>query len=314
MIVLDFQGNIKGFKNVTMDKFIKKKYSNSILAKRQKIIALWNYNSFYLGDALKDLAEEEPSQSLAYRKSYERDSIEGYLRTPSVKEENNNKILKKYLTKEFHDRLIERYKQSQSIEIVMNTTSIAREVLGKETYVKMRAEFYQAMNNGIDVNGIGNALSYYSGRFLAEYIRTHKSKHPKKDKLSLCKYCSRKFYPKSIIPQLRFYYPKSIETTKMNFCQSCLKSAFLGIYKEPKTKEQMIEDLQNIINKLGYIPNQNYFLNRKFVKEMLVQEFEEIVPYLIEILPYYLEKEGRVLMSHHPQWVEKNTYENVFGS
>jgi hypothetical protein len=294
--------------NVYLKKVIKKyqikDYSSPILEMRQKTIISWLSNSIYdfdgvaLQSCLRDIYSENEDVYNDLKKNNSQVSIlssdeecflthtDYYQRSTQKRKEKDNKdkrILRKYISSDFEDRLFDFFMETRSIANVQEKIfKITRNILGENICSKMYEEFEENRKKRKS-NSYGVALTHYVINILVKKIKMIEKK---KDILKQCKYCSRSFYPTMIDSSLKQFYPAYMKIEDICFCQGCLKSAFLGIYKSEKEKKQLKEDIQRLITSLGFIPLQNYFGNTFFSKSIPKEKFDDVIIALIEILPY----------------------------
>lgn len=190
------------------------------------------------------------------------------------------------------------------------TKEISIEILGKKNYEKMKKDFHTAWKNGKNVNGVGNALSDFFNR---EADRIRKKLKDKYSKPKECHYCGKKFYPTMIETELLKYYQIESSVEEVDFCSACLKSAFWGLYKGNKTRKEMLIELRNLIELLGYIPNYKYFRDVKFIKGLPRNKFNNLIVALIRIAPFS-EKERAFNFPEEYLKRRRITYKNKFGS
>ena len=296
------------------------KIKHSILKHRHDTIINWLSNLSYNNlDGIKqdllvlekdiDSNFEEEAQR---KKSFLEHEYEFFDRE---KIKNNERIIKKYINeKEFLDELLDLKKNnSYTISQLANNlpykiSIILKKMIGKEKYFRMKDEFFKNWEKG-KTHGMGNAISHYIQELLQKNQPKQKVKISRKSKL--CLYCKRKFYPfiLAIDDSFNRYFPKDLNTLDIAFCSPCLKSAFLGEYKEEKCEKQMLKELKSLYNLLGYIPPSNLFNNAGFTRSLSVKDFNKVIPILIGLLPYSYDE-------HHylSEQFKKNSYKAKFGS
>lgn len=150
-----------------------------------------------------------------------------------------------------------------------------------------------------------NALDWYAEALL--YKKGIIQKYLKKFKLKKCLNCGKKFTPLIIDSRaIKAFIPKK-NCNEVNFCGQCLAKAFYGIkLYQPgsrgwiqktklkiKPKKEMLKDLQDFVNALGFIPPRDYVNNKRF-REGIKERFNELISILVKIEPpkIYREKFG----------------------
>jgi len=324
-ITLNYDGDIVEVKNFTMEKFTKREYDDPILEERQKTIASWLYNILYLkDDDLRDIlsTKEEvkkdfnkhKTSSDDFLKKEERRLLEQYGKSKGKEDKIDS--LKEFLPEDFEGKVIKEFEKRRNLESMLRGSwRFVRKVVGSEKYKEIKNELSFP---------IGNLSSHYVGNIIANYLSENEIEGDGDNEIKKCEYCGRFFYPSLISSYLRKYIPEEINIGDIQFCQSCLKSALLGRYKRKKDKEEMIRDLENLVEKLGFIPDQNYFLNSNFTRNLSPELFNKAIPALIEILPYRTNDKMLKFFSvssvpldgknEIKEQFEKNTYSNIFGS
>lgn len=314
-----------------------KKLSKGVLKYRQDIICSWLFNEknvgLYGGDQdieykeevidsrfqewLRNKTEKEAYFKDIARKEVGRSYHEYYSVTPA---ENKKKIwteIEKYWTPECDEEFVRVAKKRGTVRLSVNyCTLVLRRIIGKENYSKLLEEHMENYERKQVRGGVSNRLP----EFIEERIRKHVPKEviTEFEGSKYCCYCKKKFYP--IQSKYEFtpagnllfidHYPEEMRWDEIEFCLSCQKSAFLGIYKTPKSKEEMIKELKMLADILDYLPSINYCRSIKFTRSLTKDEFNKIMPILIEILPYSVEGYGYVA---NP-WIYSNCYKGMFGS
>jgi uncharacterized protein with PIN domain len=124
-----------------------------------------------------------------------------------------------------------------------------------------------------------NAVNYYAQALLFKmgYVKIYQ-KHKR------CLYCGKEFIPLVINARIiEGYLPKK-SFKELEYCEQCLKKAFWGISKVEKTEEELVNDLKDFVNVLGFIPPKKYFMNKKF-RSSFKENFHKVIPVLIKIAP-----------------------------
>ena len=235
-IEISYDGEIIKNRFGLIDEYRERTYKNSLLKSRQETILSWLCKSEFLRDIEKrDLLSEDKEIYKNFIESKKKFLEENHCsRTHYTIEKNNEKILKKYLSKNFDKFLISKCNNDKSLSSLQTRAgNIVSEFIGKEKYKEMVNEFYRKYEAG-EINYSSCALSKYFCRIL-------KNKKPKFEGTKKhCIYCTKLFYPGIIPFILKKYHPKN---EPIEFCQSCLVSALWGSYKKKKTKKQAIDDL-----------------------------------------------------------------------
>ena len=313
----------------TGEKEISKNLKREIFKKRTKIIkhelsfysdSFWKEpplvlkNDIYVRDKKIDELFEDVKWIIRSPKGYRLSSINNRLYIPdnkSRKELNNERVIKKYFKRNECEKLSEIIsKLGLNVDLSRRIKQISIELLGKNNYEKMIKEFRREWNKGKDINGYGNALNDFFNRKIDEIRKKTKNKY---SKAKNCYYCGKKFYPSIIDSEFLKYYPIKNSVQEVDFCSACLASAFWGIYKGYKTKKEMLMDIKNLINSLGYIPNQSYFRNVNFVRNIPQDKFHNVIVSLIKIVPFSENNRAFKFPEDYPKKY-RLTYKKVFGT
>jgi hypothetical protein len=269
----------------------------------------------------KNLTEEE-------KEEIKKEGIKGYKK--EIQEHFPKKSQKEIMSSLQIEKISKEKAEISKKKITKLNKEIYESIKKGEIPKKLRKEIMKVrqpiIKNEIKYNNIFKSLeqnSHTSDKkidsfFKEEYLRMKRygwigSTIKREDLLpKRCCFCNKKFYPATISGVLTSYYHlKSL--TEINFCQSCLSSAFLGIYKGSKNKNEMLSELKMFVDVLGYIPEQKYFMNTHFIKELPLEKRDKIIMALIMISPYSSKDRGRPFPKHYPKKL-KITYKDKFGS
>ena len=199
------------------------------------------------------------------------------------KERNNEKIIKRYWGKKENKIFKEDYLLSGNFnDIGRNSMRILKKIIGERNYNLIKKELMKRWERGEEINGIGNASCSFLNNKVMEFRK--KNKPIKKSKN--CVYCGKRFYPSLLSASLINYYPFKNNILEIDYCNSCLASAFLGIYKDDKSEKEMLMDIKKLVDCLGFIPPTNYFMNTKFLKSLPKEKFHKLIKIMINISPY----------------------------
>jgi hypothetical protein len=281
------------------------RYSNSILEKRQKIICKWIENDnksgedFFKRDLMcesdliqNDFKVNKPTKTSIVLSKLERQYLNAYStyarnKLEVDKRKSDDKLMKQLLPSKFYDQIWDLFLERQSIDYLdRNLFRISKKLLGSELMGVIYDEFATRKKSKKSF-GFGISLNRHIKQFLKRKLKEHSSQSHSTPLKMICKYCGREFYPVLIFPYLKSFYPPNFDINNdIHFCQSCLNSAFLGIYKDDKSEEQKKDDLKNLSEILGFIPPQTYMQNPYFIRKIPKSKFDAVIKVLIEIYPY----------------------------
>lgn len=262
------------------------------------------FSQKYLWDFLRDLFTEESEIEADFKKNGPegnliRKSEQAFIEnrrninklTPNqkIRHKNNIEILERYLPPDFKEKVWSEFLVEKSfIEINSKQFKILNKNVDEGTISKMQAEFNEKKILKL-TDPFGLALWHYIEDNLVKKTLREKKTNNQHYKTANCAYCHKLFYPIMIEPSLISYLPKYIERSNCAYCQSCLKSAFWGIYKGTKDRITLKSDLRGLIDALGFIPTQVYFKNKIFIQKIPQEKFSAVMHMLIETWPndYY---------------------------
>jgi len=226
------------------------------------------------------------------------------------KEKNNEKIIRIYWKKK-EDKIFEKdYLLNGNFnDVGRNSTRILKRIVGGKNYNLIKKELMKRWKRGEEINGIGNASCYFLNNKVMEFRK--KNKPIKKSKN--CVYCGKRFYPSLLSVSLINYYPFKNNIQEIDYCNSCLASAFWGIYKDEKSEKEMLIEIKKLIDCIGFIPKTNYFRDTNFLKNLPKERFHEAMKILINIHPYSESQRAFEFPYKKPKEGYK-TYKDKFGN
>jgi len=194
-------------------------------------------------------------------------------------------------------------------DVSRNSWRIFKKIVGDKNYNLIKKELKKRWERGEWINCIGNASSYFFDNKVMEFRKKNKPIKKSKD----CIYCGKRFYPSLLSANLVEYYPIKKSILEIDYCNSCLASAFWGIYKDEKSEHEMLIDIKELVDRLGFIPNTSYFRNTKFLKNLPKDKFHEVMKILINISPYSEDQRAFEFPYTKPK-EGYDTYKDKFGN
>jgi hypothetical protein len=203
------------------------------------------------------------------------------------------RIVDKYWKKENLSRLKEQVKETRWSLCVSN---ISEYIFDQQCLKKIKED--------LRLNGLRGYISsnYYKHKMNQNNIRMPKPRYLR------CRICRRRFLEVNSIKELEWKY-----------CYRCTLSAYRGAFKKNKSKRQMKQDLQELVERLEYIPPQTYmnlgYPSRDFWSNLNKEKIHEIMPIMVKILPskVYVLKYGSWLQALKECGIIEGVREGVFG-